>query len=239
MVKRVLIFGSLAAVVVIAAAVGGWWFFIREDDKLATNAPDIPDELVQATSTPGDETAGNGDSLTFTIIPEESEAAYFVEEELASIGLPSTAKGGTNEIEGQIHLTAEGTLAEDEQSQFTVGLTTLESDEDRRDSRVQQALETGTFPTATFTATSVTGYDSSIADGEEHTMTMTGTLDLHGVQRQVTWDVKARVQGNVITGLATVTFAFADFDITPPNIGGFVSVGDEATLQIQIVAQAA
>ena len=31
-----------------------------------------------------------------------------------------------------------------------------------RDNRVQQALETGTYPTATFTITSLSGYDPSI-----------------------------------------------------------------------------
>jgi polyisoprenoid-binding protein YceI len=68
-------------------------------------------------------------------------------------------------------------------------------------------------------------------------MTLTGTLDLHGVQRDVTWDVKARIQGNVITGLATLVVPFADFGITPPTFAGLVSIDNQATLQVQIVAQ--
>ena len=55
--------------------------------------------------------------------------------------------------------------------------------------------------------------------------------------KEVTWDVKAKKQGNVITGLATVKFTFEDFGMSPPNIGGFVSVQDHVTLQVQIVAQ--
>jgi hypothetical protein len=66
---------------------------------------------------------------------------------------------------------------------------------------------------------------------------MTGTLDIHGVQQEVTWEVQARREANVITALATLEFAFADFEITPPNIAGFVSVSDEGTLQVQLVAQ--
>jgi polyisoprenoid-binding protein YceI len=66
-----------------------------------------------------------------------------------------------------------------------------------------------------------------------------GVLDLHGVQKEVTWDVKARRDGNVITGLATVTFPFDDFNIPVLNIAGFVSVEDHITLQVQVVAQAA
>ena len=69
-------------------------------------------------------------------------------------------------------------------------------------------------------------------------MQLTGTLDLHGVKKEVTWDVKARRDGAVITGLATVKFNFGDFNIPILNIANFVSVQDGVTLQAQIVAQA-
>ena len=84
-------------------------------------------------------------------------------------------------------------------SSFTVNLTGLTSDESRRDSRVQGALETAVFPTATFTISDVTGYDPSIPDGEEQNLLLSGVFDLHGVQNEVTWDVQARREANVIT----------------------------------------
>jgi len=237
LVQRALLFGTAAAVGLAVLAVVGWWFFVREDAKLATGPPAIPTDLVDATDEPP---ADGGDVLTFSIISEESEAAYFVGEELASLPLPSTAKGATTAIEGAFHLTAGGSaLAPGMESQFTVDLTTLTSDEDRRDSRVQAALETGLYPFATFTVTSVTGFDPAIPEGEEQALQLAGTLDLHGVQREVVWEVEARREGGVIAALATVTFAFADFQIAPPNIAGFVSVGDEATLQVQLIARAA
>lgn len=236
-------------VLAIVAVAAGWYFLIREDAELATNAPDIPSDLVDdATPTPdaGDDDssddgdATDGDILTFEVIPDLSEGAYFVDEELASLSLPSTAKGATKDIEGEFYLTTDGTaLADGSASAFTVDLTTLTSDESRRDQRVQDALDTSQYPTATFLISEVSGYDPSIAEGEEQTLTMTGTLDLHGVQRELTWEVQAKRESNVISALATVTFLFSDFDITPPNIGGFVSVSNEATLQIQIVAEQA
>jgi polyisoprenoid-binding protein YceI len=67
---------------------------------------------------------------------------------------------------------------------------------------------------------------------------LTGTLDLHGVQREVTWDVKARREVNVISALATPTVAFSDFGITPPTFAKLVSIDEEATLQIQLIAEA-
>jgi polyisoprenoid-binding protein YceI len=223
---------AIAAVVIVAVAGAAiWWFFVREGNKLATEAPAVPTEIV------GTEAAG-GDALTYTIIADRSEADYFADEKLASLPLPSTAKGSTTAIQGEFHLAADGLdLDSTKPSTFSVDLTTLKSDRDMRDRRVQQTLETDKFPTATFTATKVTGYDASLGADAEQTLQLTGMLDVHGVQKEVTWDVKAKKQGNVITGLATVKFAFEDFGMSPPNIGGFVSVQDHVTLQVQIVAQ--
>jgi len=242
--KRLLLAGALVAVLTTALAAGGWWFLIREDAHLASSAPDIPDELLQSTATPaatedaGQDTASSS-VLTFHINPELSEAAYFVDEELASIGLPSTAQGTTNEIEGEFYLTADRTaLAADQQSTFAVDLRNLTSDESRRDQRVQQALETSQYPTATFTVSGVTGYDPAIPEGEEQSLQLTGIFDLHGVEREVTWEVKAYREANVISALATVTISFADFDITAPTFAGLVSISDQATLQVQLIAEA-
>ncbi len=240
---RLLIGGVVAIIVVAAIGAGSWWFFIREDNELATNAPDIPSDLVSAspTASSGETPAGSSGGQAFTIISERSEAAYFAAEQLASLPLPSTAKGSTTDIAGTFFLTEDGLDLDAEQaSSFMVDLTTITSDKEMRDRRVQSdALQTNEFPTATFTATSVTGYDPSIPDGEEQTLTLTGMMDLHGVQKEITWEVKARREGDVITALATVNFLYADFNITPPNIGGFVSVEDDVTLQVQIVAQRA
>ncbi|MBI5288817.1 MAG: YceI family protein, partial [Chloroflexi bacterium] len=158
-------------------------------------------------------------------------------ETLASVGLPSTAQGTTNEIEGTIYLAEDGfALDPDNPTVVTVTLTGLKSNQDRRDTRVQGALETNNFPEATFTVTGVSGVDAALPADQEHTFQMTGILDLHGVQNEVTWEVKARRDGNIMTALATVTFLYDDFDITPPNIAGFVSVEDDVTLQLDIVA---
>lgn len=229
------------AAVGLAAAAAGWWVFVREDAQLATSAPAVPADLIEASATQTADASGSdstSETVTFRVIPERSEAAYFVDEELASLPLPSTAKGATTAIEGTLQLTADGVeLVPGAGSQFSVALSTLTSDESRRDNRVQEALETGAYPMATFTIVSITGYDPAIPEGQEQPLALVGTLDLHGVQKQLTWEVKAVRQSNVLTALATTTIAFADFNITPPNIAGFVSVDDEATLQVQLVAE--
>lgn len=236
---------AAAAALALVAVVAGWYIFVREDAQLATSAPDIPDEVAAASATDASDatTSGEvstGEALAFEINSELSEAAYFVDEELASLGLPSTAKGATNDVTGTLYLSTSGTdLAADQTSSFTVDLTGLTSDEDRRDQRVQEALNTSTYPTATFTVTSVTGYDASIPEGEEQQLQLTGILELNGVQQEVTWEVLAFREGDAVSALATVTISFSDFDITPPTFQGLVSISDETTLQVQLIAELA
>src|SRR5437016_5675000 len=105
---------SLVGVVTAGAA---WYFLIRDDAQLASDPPQIPAALLNATATPT--SAGSTAGLTATTAPsgtvayqvksDLSEAAYFVDEELASVGIPSTANGATKEVSGTLYLTGDGT----------------------------------------------------------------------------------------------------------------------------------
>lgn len=237
---RVILGGATSVLLVAVAAAGGWWFLVRDTAQLATSPPEIPAALLNATATPTAEATevSTGSILTFEVNSELSEAAYFVNEVLASLGVPSTAKGTTKHVNGTLYVTSDGSLAADAPSQFVVDLSGLRSDESKRDERVQETLETAQYPTATFTAMAVTGYDPTLPEGEEQVLQLTGTLDLHGVQKEVTWEVKAYRQGDAISALATVTVAFADFNMTAPTFAQIVSIDDKATLQVQLIAQA-
>jgi polyisoprenoid-binding protein YceI len=251
---KVLING-IALVVIAAVALGaGWWFFIRGDAEPKTNSQVITDDLktavataaanstaatsaTQPAGTGGVTPAAAGNGLAFQIIPEQSEATYLAGETLASVGLPSTTQGVTKEIAGAIFLTADGfDLDPANETKFTVQLANLKTDQDRRDNRVREALEVARFPEATFVVTAVSGVDHTLPIEQEHTFQLTGLMTLHGVEKEVTWQVKARREGNILTALATITILYADFGISPPNIGGFVSVEDDVTLQMDIVA---
>jgi polyisoprenoid-binding protein YceI len=247
---KFLIAAPITLIAVLVAGVATWWFVIRSDAEPLSDPRPIPTSLLNTSSTatptpsitePGatiDPTTASG-GQTWTIVSGESEADYYVGETLASIGVPSTANGKTTDISGTFHLTADGTaLDSSQESSFTVDVTSLQSDESRRDNRVQQALETSRFPTATFVAKNVSGLDvANIADGQEVTFQLTGDLTLHGVSKEVTWTVKATRQQNVISAIADLDFNFADYHIDPPQIGGFVSVQDHGTLQAVIIAQ--
>lgn len=238
--RRLIVTGALGGVVLFAAAAAGWYFVIRDDAKLADSAPEIPDDLRSPTASgspataPGSAEPGEGG---FVILADRSTASYFADEKLASLSLPSTAQGTTNEIEGVLHLTDDG-LDPGKESVFTVDVSNLSSGEGRRDNRVREALEVSQYPVATFIASAVDGPVGDLNAESDTALTLTGMLDLHGVEKEVVWDVLARRDGDIITATATVNFLYEEFDIPLLNIANFVTVEDDVTLQVQIVAQA-
>ncbi len=92
--------------------------------------------------------------------------------------------------------------------------------------------------TSRLVVSKVAGYNALISDGKEQSLQLSGMLDLHSVQREVTWDVKARRQGNVISALATHILPFEDFNIPAPTFAQLVSIDDKSTLQVQLIAEA-
>lgn len=257
------LFGSLIgrlfalALVVIVAAGAGWYFFIREDNEAQKTAADITEDVRQAasqTATPGASTpaSDSGSSTTpaaapegastyagktYRIIEGQSEAWYLAPEKLASLPTSSTAKGTTKNITGEFHLTADG-LDDSKPTTFTVDLASITSDESRRDNRMRGALETSKYPTTTFTATSISGLPAEFG-ATDTILQLTGTLDLHGVQKEVTWELKVKQDGDILSVLGTTEFKYSDFGITKPDIAGFVSVDENVTLQVQLFAQEA
>lgn len=245
---------SLAVVAVIAAG-AGWYFFIREDNEAQKAAADITDEVRQAagqTVTPspaaspaGGETATAGAATTdggsvyagktYRVIEGQSEAWYLADEKLARLPTGSTAKGTTDKIAGEFHLTEDG-LDPSKATTFTVDLASITSDNSRRDERMRAALETSKYPTTTFTATAISGLPAEFGTADT-ILQLTGTLDLHGVQKEVTWELKVKRDGDILSVLGTTAFTYADFNITKPDIAGVVSVAEDVTLQVQLFIQ--
>jgi polyisoprenoid-binding protein YceI len=247
----------LAAVVLLVAAGAGWYFFIREDNHAQKEAAPVTEAVLKAataqasaaaaasgtqsagsSATVQADTAAGGTSSvgarSYRIIEGQSTAWYLAPEKLASLPTSSVAKGTTKGVSGEFHLNDAG-LDPAKPTKFTVDLKGLQSDRSQRDRRVQDALETSKFPTATFTATELAGMPKEFTTTDT-VMQLTGTFDLHGVQKEVTWELKAKQDQGILSGLATIKFKYTDFNITKPDIGGFVSVEDEVTIQVQIFA---
>ena len=241
------------AVVLLVVVGAGWYYFIREDNEVQKEAAAITDAVraaaaastapsvsagAAATTAPAQAAAASSTigGARYSIIEGQSLAWYLAPEKLASLPTSSVAKGTTSDVKGEFNLTAAG-LDPAKPTTFTVGLKTLKSNESRRDDRAQTALETSKFPSATFTAKTLTGMPREFT-ATDSVMQLVGTLDLHGVQKEVTWELKVKKDGEILSGLGTVKFKYSDFGIRKPDIGGFVTVEEDVTLQVQLFAKA-
>jgi polyisoprenoid-binding protein YceI len=229
----------VAAVAILAGAgVGAWWFFIRDDApprasreaavEGSTGAgacdTDVTVDDVQGTWTI-DGSAGSVAEGTGTF------AGYRIEEELASIG-GQTAAGRTADVSGD--LTVDGDQVTE--ASFEVDMTTLQSDESRRDDQLRsRGLETERFPTSTFSLTEPIDIPADAQACEGINLTATGDLDLHGVTRPVDVELDASLDGDQIVLAGSAPIVLADYDIQKPTGGPILSVADQGTFEIQFV----
>src|SRR5438270_807515 len=70
--------------------------------------------------------------------------------------------------------------------------------------------------------------------GQVVNVSATGQLTIHGVTKAVIIPIQARLSGSQIELAGSITFPFSEFGMTPPSIGGFVSVQDNATMEFDI-----
>lgn len=169
----------------------------------------------------------------FVVGPDGNEARYRVREQLARISFPSDAVGSTRRVQGQIVFDASGRVITDV-SRFIVDLSTLQTDQDRRDNYVRRnTLVTDSFPTLMLVPRQLVGLPFPLPTAGEHTFRMVTDMTLRGVTRPVTWNVTANFTPQGVSGLATTRFDFATFDIPVPRVASVLSVEDDIRLEYQ------
>ena len=153
-----------------------------------------------------------------------------MQEQLAGIGA-KTAVGRTPKVTGT--MTIDGTTIP--KATFEVDMTTLTSDDDRRDGQMRtQGIETSKFPKATFTLTQPISLGSIPADGEKITVNAVGDLTLHGVTKQVTFPLEAQRTGDVIAVVGQLEIPFSDYSISKPTSVAVLSVEDKGIMEVQL-----
>ena len=235
-----------AAVVVLALVVaGGLWWFLRDDAPDAVSL-DAARESVEATSSTTaasgapQQPAAAGIDGVWTVDTATGEfdfesasgtfAGFRVQEELSTIG-STTAVGRTGDVSGSITIDGEAVS----EGSFTVDLTTITTNDERRDSRVQSALDTGAHPDATFTLTAPIELGPGAVDGAPVATTATGDLEIKGTTRPVEVAVEAQLVDGVIVIVGSVDILFSDFGVETPSAPIVLSVDDEGVMEFQLL----
>ena len=213
--------GTGAGVVVlgVAAAVFGPGLYADWAEARVDDAP----VLDAASAAPVDASALSG---TWTVA-DGSFAGYRVDEVLS--GEDVTVTGRTEQVDGSVTLDG-GSVTE---AEIVVDMASVATDEPPRDEYFRsRALQTDTYPTATFTLTE----PAALADGAT-AVDLVGDLTVRGVTQQVT--VAAEVAGSGADGVdavqvvGSVPVTFADFGVEAPSLG-FVTVEEQGAVEFSL-----
>jgi polyisoprenoid-binding protein YceI len=190
-----------------------------------------------ARATAGDvaATAQPAVALRLVVAPAGNEARYRVQERLMGRDLDNDAVGVTGAVTGGIALDSAGRVIPGA-SRFTVDVSGLKTDNDRRDNYVRRRLlQTDSFPTVELRPTAVQGLpaNTSLArpPAGPQTLTLVGDLTVRGVTRPTTWQVTAEYKDGRVVGKAATRFTFAEFQMSQPRVPIVLSVSDTIRLE--------
>jgi polyisoprenoid-binding protein YceI len=234
----------LAGALVLAVLVGaGLWYFFRDDAPSAVSADDARETAEaaaeereasgEASTEDGIEGTWAVDTSIGTFDYSQTASATFVgfriAEELQGVG-STEAVGRTPTVTGEI--TIEGTTASE--ATIEADMTDITTDRSQRNSRVQGALGTGEFPTATFVLTEPIDFGGAADTGEQVQVTATGDLTIHGVTQSVELPLTVFLVGDIITVTGSLEVTFADYGVSVPSAPVVLAASDTGTIEIQL-----
>jgi len=229
MVRNILVSLFLVLVLLAGGCSGGSGQIGQE--RPATPSDATPTTAAQPHPSPTTAAASAQGELV-TVVLVSGEARYRVREQLVGLSLPSDAVGTTQAVTGKLVASPDGMIVA-EGSAFRVDLSTLKSDEGRRDNFVRRnTLQTDRFPFAEFVPTEVRGLSLPLQASGQVQFQLVGYLTIRDVTQQVVWDVTARIDGDEATGQARTSFTFATFNLTKPRVPVVLGVEDEIRLEV-------
>jgi polyisoprenoid-binding protein YceI len=226
MVKKIVI----GVVVLAAVVIGGAFFYAK---VIEGNAP----EKLSLSAAPT--TTAKSSSVSTRTVPldgtwhasKESTVGYRVVEDFVGGLTNAEAVGRTHDVTGTLTISGSTVTGSD----FTADMTTVKSDRSQRDGQFQgRIMDTAQFPTASFQFSGPLQLGAVPAVGQTITQHASGKLTLHGTTRDVSFDVKARDDGNTISVQGEIPITFADYGIPNPS-NPVVSTRDHGTLEFLLV----
>jgi polyisoprenoid-binding protein YceI len=219
----------VASVVSLIALFSGTWIYIHVIRGYAPAALTLADAATSGSSGIGSGSNIGDDPTGVWGVTTGSKVGYRVNEVL--FGQTSEAVGRTEDVEGSV--TVDGTTIA--AAAFTVDMTTVASDESRRDGQFRdRIMETATYPTAIFELTTPIDLGRIPDEGAEVTYSATGDLTLHGVTKSVTFDLSAQWSGSTVQIAGSIAISFDDYDIANPSFASVVTTEDHGSLEFAL-----
>jgi len=238
MSRRIWIPAAAVVALALVGAGGAYAYFfsgLRSTPSALKLASPSPSASAAATASASATTGGSG---TWTIATG-SIAGYRVHEQFAGQSASHEAVARTSAVSGSVSISQVGSTYTMTSAKITVQLSSLASVDSvagfnvtNRDRIVQQALDTGSFPTAVFEARAVT-LPASAAAGQTVTISVPGQLTLHGQTKAVTATLQLRVGGAKAQIAGTIKTTMDDFGVSRPT-APFVTVQPGVTIEVAL-----
>lgn len=142
--------------------------------------------------------------------------------------------GKTNIVTGFVMLPDETTNGS---AEVHVDLTSLDTGMSLRNKHMRENhLETDKYPEAVFKLTSLLIPGGELADGQKVAVSVSGTLLLHGVSREISPIAWLTVSGDDLTIEAKFSVSLKDYNITRPEFL-VMKLADEQRIEVKLVGQ--
>jgi polyisoprenoid-binding protein YceI len=232
-----------AAMLVIAAGGGAFaWWFLKDDAPAEVDitqaAAQVDEAPATTAATDATDAATTGIDGTWSVDTSIGEFSYEdstgtfvgfrVAEELSGLG-STTAVGRTPDVTGTLTVDSTTVTA----VTIEADMTSITTNDNRRNDKVQDALETGQYPTATFVLTEPIEL-GDIAESATIDVQATGELTIHGVTQTVTIPLQAQLVDDTIVVVGSLDIVFADYGVEVPTAPIVVSADDHGPLELQL-----
>ena len=234
MKKRRIVLTTAALVIVIGAmaAYGVWRVISNAPDEVSLDAAvaslETSEVVGQDLSTEGTWII-DSDSGSFTF--EEASGSFVgfrIKEELARIG-KITAVGRTGEVDGELIIGA----GELQSVSVSADLSTLITNDSRRDRAARNALNVSENPIASFSMDKPVAL--SATDGSAVSLKVKGELLINGIGREAEFDLQAQLVGETVVVVGSTEVVFADYDVEVPSAVIVVSAEDHGVVEFQLL----
>ncbi|MHA7965795.1 YceI family protein [Paenibacillus sp. CAU 1782] len=194
------------------------------------------------TSASGNNTSGNSGATEGTgaltsadlngewSIADTSKVYFSVTTSKETVNFENNAVSGnwTIDLDNQANMKGTG----------SIDLSVIDSGNSQRDGHIQSPdyFDISAYPTADFEATSFEGLPAEWTEGTVYDFTMTGNLNLRGIDKEVVFTAKALSQDGQVMLSGTTTVTFEDFGMANPH-SVVLSTENDVAVQLELVLQ--
>lgn len=230
---------SIIAVALVAIiGVGGYLFFKSFTGNNVEINSVIPGNSANTEATADGGNTNTSTSAGTTVGADVLNGAWNIADQSKVYFSVTTSQETVNFVNEKVSGSWEVNVAAPESMKGTgsIDMTANDSGNSQRDDHIQQAdfFDAPQFPTATFTATSFDSLPTEWTEGTAVPFKMTGTLNVRGIDKEVTFDAQAMYSNNQIMLSGKTIVAFSDFGMQNPH-NVVMTTENDISVQLELV----